>query len=496
MAQNTNASALIRLRPLENTNTGQLVEEHIRYWRRYKDAGEAQKRAEEARRREFQRKVNKDTFELYDGLTPEENAGFLNAQIIDNFERNKPYYVELAKRASGGDVNAMVQLADEKRKIESATKVNKVYSEKIQALEEQKAKGEFNDVLDTQLDKFKNSLMQGKYRFNPDWSLDIYDPNDDEIIRLSSSALFNNDFLNSQFNKKADFVGNGRTIAQNLLDSEDGTKEVTAQTRLDGIRLVKSLFGQDNVEARTWFGNAKRDGLVDIQTPFGELSEVEKNQLAETYYDQNVATQLEEIIKDSSLDDAIKRQRLANLRKTGQRTQQLIDKGNRDADENRTTISASTDEAGNELIISSIESGTGEELATGRSRVYNLNGKPITFGVKGNSNTNRTFTSLVKDESTGEVYAIGEEVQKVQVPLTNADGSVQTDANGNEKTTTREQVVPIVENDKAILNNIARQIESNEGNNLKNLSELDLLLNDLTKEVNPKANTKRKIKGF
>lgn len=484
MAANTNSSALIRLRPLQNTNTGAIVEEHIRYWQKYKDDADAAQRADAAKRREFQRKLNKDTFEFYEGIQPEENAGFLNAQIIDNFEKNKPYYVQLAKAAANGDVDAMVKLADEKRKIESAVSVNKVYSEKIQALEEQKAKGEFNDVLDTGLDRFKNSLVTGKYRFNPDWSLDIYDPNQDQLVRLNSSQLFNNDFLNSKFNKKAQFVENGQNIASNLLDNEDGNKQITENTRLDGIRLVRSLFGEDVVEARTWYGNAKRNGLINIETPFSQLSEAEKNRLAETYYEQNVAPNLQEVTVDDTLDDALKRQRLSNARLDAQKKRQDIAEGNREADETRTTISASTDEQGNELVISSLKDAQGNDLATEQAKVFNLNGKPITFGVKGNSNTNKTYSSLVRTDN-GDIFAIGQEVVKENVPLFNDDGTPQVDSNGNQKTVAREKAVPIVETDKKVLNNISRNIENKDGEKLKNLSELDVLMSGLQKEVKP-----------
>ena len=269
--QNTNAEALIRLRPLQNTNIGAIVEEHVRYWKKTRDAEQAEKLAQKAKEQEFNRKVNKDTFEIYSGLQPEENAGFLNDQIIGNFEKNKPYYMALAKESARGNIDARLALADEKRKIQSAVKINQTYSAKIKELEDQKAKGIFNEVLDSDIERFKNSITKGKYKLNPDWTLDIYSPAledelkssssglfKDGIVKLNSSTLFNNDFLNSTFNKKADFVKNGKAIATNLLDKIDGNEQITPKTKIDGIKLVRGLFSEDIVEARSWYGNASK----------------------------------------------------------------------------------------------------------------------------------------------------------------------------------------------------------------------------------------------
>lgn len=502
MVQNTNASAFIRLRPLENTNVGQIVEEHVRYWRKYKDAQEAEELARKAREAEFNRKVNKDTFEIYNGLTPEENAGFLNAQIIDNFEKNKPLYMELAKRAARGDIDARFRLADEKRKIESAVLINKTYSEKIKALEEQKSKGVFNDVLDADVESFKNSILQGKYKLNGDWSLDVYSPalerdfkegtsgvNSQGIVRLNSSTLFNNDFLNSTFNKKAEFIKNGKAIAENLLDKEDGNKQITENTKREGINLVRGLFSEDNVEARTWYGTASRRGLVNFNTPFNQLDEVQQNQLADTYYEQVVKPNLEEVTVDNTLDDAIKQQRLRNAQLEATKKRQAIRKGKRDEAAEITTISASTNEAGGQITIAEAKDANGNPVAIESADVFNLNGKPITFGVKGKSNTNVTYSDLIRTQN-GDVFAIGQKTIKERVPRTNDDGTIQEDSNGNQLFDTVERVVEdFIETDKKVLNNISRLIENDKGKKLQDLNDLDKLL--LNKQFQLKEENKK-----
>lgn len=505
--QNTTAEAFLRLRPLENTNIGAIVEEHVRYWKKTRDKEKADELARKAKEAEFNRKINKETFEIYNGLQPEENAGFLNDQIVTTFEKNKPYYMALAKASANGNIDARLALADEKRKIQSAVKINKVYSEKIQELEEQKTKGVFNEVLDSDVERFKTSILQGKYKLNPDWTLDVYSPAledelkssssglfKDGIVKLNSSTLFNNDFLNSSFNKKAEFVKNGKAIANNLLDTEDGNRQINAQTKVDGIKLVKGLFAEDSVEARTWYGTASRQGLVNFNRPFSDLDEVQQNQLADAYYEQVVRPNLEEVTVDNTLDDALKRQRLRNAQLDATKKRQAIRKGSRDEQANRTTISASTDEEGNKLIVSSLNSQNGDTLATEKSQVFNLAGKPITVGVKGKSGTNKTFSDLIKTDS-GEIFAIGQRVEKVDVPVLNEDGSIKLDSNDkNALTRVEERVVDIVESDPKILNNIARQIEDDEGNKLENLNDLNNFLDVKTRQLNQsniKANETR-----
>ena len=97
--------------------------------------------------------------------------------------------MELAKASARGDVNARLRLADEKRKIDSATKINKIYSEKIAELEKQR-KSEFCDLIDSDTSRFMESIKSGKYKLNADWTLDIYSPSLDDSLKGTSNGLF------------------------------------------------------------------------------------------------------------------------------------------------------------------------------------------------------------------------------------------------------------------------------------------------------------------
>ena len=151
------------------------------------------------------------------------------------------------------------------------------------------------------------------------------------------------------------------------------------------------------------------------------------------------------------------------------------------------------DEEGNELIISSVQGEVGTDLAIEKSKVFNLKGKPITFGVKGNSNTNTTYSDLIKTDN-GEVFAIGQRVVKKDVPVRNEDGTIKLDDKKRDVTRVEEQVIDVVESDPKILNNIARQIENQNGDKLENLNELTLFLDSRTEELNTKNVKKEETK--
>lgn len=457
MPQGTTAAALIRLRPIENNNIGSIVEEHVRYWKKTRDAEEAEEMARQARANEFNRKSQKESFELYNGLAPEENAGFLNDQIVTNFEKNKPYYKALSIEASKGNLDARLALADEKRKIESAVKINKIYSAKIQELEKQKADGTFNDVLDADTDRFKESLMSGKYKLNADWTFDVYSPaleseikdkssglTKDGLIKLNSSTMFNNDFLNSQYNKKADFVKNGKSIAQNLLDKVNGNERITDATRIDGIRLVKGLLAQDAIESRTWIGTARSRGLIKADTPTGNLSEVEQNLIAEAYYNEFVEPNIQET--DNSLANASKREDIATKARNRRNAQKEEDlQFSRATNEKGQDVAPDLSKDDADLFNSTLENG-------GRAFTIN-NGEYQVGGVSSNITQEVVGGSIDNDNQLTLLVKRTVEVPIIEKPklVPNKFFDVET-GNGVESLTLKERkgddLIFFAENDK------------------------------------------------
>lgn len=427
MAENTNVEALIRLKPLQNTNYGAIVEEHRRYWKATKDQEEAEKRAREADQQELNRKANKEAFEIYNGLQPEENAGFLNSQIIKNFEKNKPYYMALAKASANGDLDARMMLADEKRKIESIVKVNTTYSEKIKELEKQKSEGTYNEYLDRDVDRFKESILSGKYLLKPDWSLDIYSPALEEefkesssglfkdgIVNLNSSTLFNNDFLNATYSKKAQFDKYSQTVANNILDTIEGNQTIDPNTtKVDAIKNINGILAEDFTELRSFYRYAQKqtgeDGkpLVTFNKPIGDLDKVELNTLAGIYYDDFVEPKIRENFTDNTLDEANKKQALINKQLEAQKKRRALAKSKKEED---VSISVATDENYNEILpdLSKEEGDKFNSIIENGGRAFNIkNGKyqvgegdkKTTEEVVGGAMENGQLTLLLKKET-------------------------------------------------------------------------------------------------
>jgi len=475
--QNTNAQALVRLRPLENNNIGAIVQEHIRYWQKKKDDDEAQKLARQAKEAEYKRKLNKDTFEFYKGIQPEDNVGYFNSQIIDAFEKRKPYFASLARRASEGDINAMLELEDTKRNIKSITEANKIYSEKTKALQEQKANGEFNPILDSDTERFAQSLSEGKYMISPDFkSISVYSPAKDEVVRLSTAELYDNDFLRSSYSKPADFDGQAKTIANDLLNTEDGQKLIDdPTTKRRGVSISRAVIDEDQKFARSWYGTAQQRGLIDFNTPYNQLSEIEKNKLAETYYDNVVYDKIQET--RNPLGIAQKKQALTNAQLEAENKRLTNKKKGKDLKKDSVDLSIATTEDGQELK-GYIEKNPrlkedpfigkyyqDEEIGT----ALNIVGTATQRDVKDDKETSVTYTHLIKDNRTGDIIAIGNETVKEKVPIYNEDGSPQIDSNGNQKFTTKATTeVRVIRDDKE-LNTLASQFD--DVTNLKELSD-------------------------
>lgn len=329
MEQNTNSAAYLKLQPNRSNGIGKIVQEHIRYWRQFDEQETAKKKAQKAREAEFARKINKDAFEMYDGLSPEENQGFLNAQIISAFESKKEELLDLSKRALQGDNNAMLKYLDYKKKFQSLANVNKVYGEKALELEKMKSDGNFNPYIDEPTERFKNSLSKGLYKLNPnDLSIEAYNPNSKETITIKASELLNNEYLASTYHSQPKFDEYGPEIASSLLDNIDGNKQITPQTEIRGISAVKSIFNSDPLEATSWYALYLKDNKINPQTakPYAQLSDAEKTKIAKDYYNKNVSGLIQQTIKDTTLEDRTKKQSLRNAELLEEKRQLEIDK--------------------------------------------------------------------------------------------------------------------------------------------------------------------------
>jgi hypothetical protein len=308
MTQNTNSSAYTRLQPLINNDIGAIVSEHIRYYQKRKEDKEAKEKALKAQADALKLARNKTAIEAYEGLPPEDNEGFLQSQILEAFEGKKDYLWKLSERYADGDVQAGRELKDWERKFDNLANVNKVYGKKAQELALNEAN--YNEHLDKGVKGFTESTGKGLYTIDKETlGVNLYDPISKATRQLSNGELMSNSYLTSSYSGRSDFKGNGKALAQNLLDNEKGNKKENANTRLDGISLVKGLFADNQVETRSFYNYVRNNEVKDSKgnvvkfndkdgnpIALGALQEkpLLQNKLAGLYYDNFIKPNLVE----------------------------------------------------------------------------------------------------------------------------------------------------------------------------------------------------------
>lgn len=427
--QSTVATAYNQLRPLENTNLGAIVEEHIRYYKKQKDDQDAAEKAAKAQQAKFMAARNKEAVDLYDGIQPTESEGYLNAQIISAFERNKDNYKDLARAYANGDLDAGLQLKEIKKKYENLVLTNTAYSKKAQERANLKKEGIYNEYLDAETDAFGNAIAKSLFKINDDLSVDVYDPSQKEVTKLPNGALLNNTYLQSSYHPPAKFTENGKALAQNLLDNNDGNKIETPDTRLEGIRLVQGLFAQDDVELRSFVANTRKNEVLDAQgnvvkfntkdgrpmtlQEIGE-SPVMMTKLSSLYYDNYVRPNLQEVTVDNRLDDALKAERLKALREANANVQ----------------MNLRTDENGNPV-----------RDITWKGKQLKLRDGTLVFGfdskapkeVVNKKGEKVQPTNILYDPKNNAISVLGSAVREEVVDATTEDGRVlyKTDTSGN-----------------------------------------------------------------
>jgi hypothetical protein len=307
MAQNTNSVAYSQLRPLVNNNLGAIVSEHIRYYQNRKDDKDAQQKALDAQASAFNLKRSKAIKDAYEGIAPDENEGFLNSQVLDAWNNKKEYATQLAKNYADGDENAGIELADLTKKFKNLSSLSAVYGTKAQ--EYASDEGNYNEWLDKPIKNFTKATTTGKYLIDKE-SLDVmvYDEGAGELRKLKNGELRSNTYLTGAYSGKAKFDENGKAIAANLLDSNQGIKKETAQTRLDGIKLVDAVFGSNDIEARSFLARTRQEDVKDKDgnvikfndkdgnpIALGNLNPVQQTKLRSLYYDNYVQPNIVEV---------------------------------------------------------------------------------------------------------------------------------------------------------------------------------------------------------
>ena len=163
MPQNTNSSAFLKRKPLENTNIGSIVEEHIRYNNKVKSDEEAKRLAREASEREFRRKLSNDRKKDLPELAVGDAEGYYKDQRVKVFEQEASELADLKKKyIQNGDKDALQKLDQRAQFYKSANETTKAFQEYGKYILENK-ENLFNPDLDQEkIDRF-DKLSKGNY---------------------------------------------------------------------------------------------------------------------------------------------------------------------------------------------------------------------------------------------------------------------------------------------------------------------------------------------
>lgn len=302
MEQNTNALALTQLRPLENNNIGAIVEEHNRYWRKYKDDEEAKKQIAKANEEKFKAdkadKADKATSTMLTGLALDDSKGYFRDQIIQSFEKDRPYMANLAMVSNSDSpykYEAKLKYDQKLAEYKELVSLDKVYQEQAINLEGQEEKL-YNEALDFGLKEKFNNISKSNYIVR-DGKLGI--PNENgEIDYTSASALKADMVFNSKYSGRYDWNDIGGKIADNIKPYDNnGNINITPAVRRDGITKSANALKSDPkaLKSYAYLQGYSREKLNDI-------SDVEINKLAEKLFDQDVYRAIQQ--KSNSIANA------------------------------------------------------------------------------------------------------------------------------------------------------------------------------------------------
>ena len=406
MPQNTNASAFTRLQPLQNSNTGALIEEHKRYWRKYKDDKEANDLSAKANENEFQRKLKKDSFEKYEGLSGLESKGYFTEQVMNYKKENSDYWLDISRKALSGDDDAIALYSQEKEKLQNLIDGSVAVSAQVAKLQKMKADGTFNPIRDKDLADFIEQMGKSNYYLDPKLGkYRIIDKNNPNVLLEIDPKKLTNEFLSSTFHPNIELGTIGTDIASTIkLDDVNGSKSVSDSNKNNAIEKIRQeMKANENLYATYSMSKANPNNKN-----FDDLSDIELTKLASDFYTDHVFSNF--ATKDNSLANQSKRADLVSKGlEQDKKRKALLDED--EDEENKSNISVAEDGKGNQLSGNSIKKGASSQPVSTLeedSKLYNIKGGLSFSSTKGNKNTTRTVTQIIEKED-GTIILVGEE---------------------------------------------------------------------------------------
>jgi hypothetical protein len=468
MAQNTNSAALVKLKPLENTNIGAIVEEHVRYWRKYKDDQEALDMARAAQEAEFQRKLTNNRKKDLPELSVGDAVGMYKDQRVRTWEEEQPEIAKLKQDyLNTGDASILLKLEKRREFYKAANDVTKAAEEYSKYILENKDK-EFNPYLDEGKIDVWDSLVKGRFKFGKQ-GFDVLKNNGE--IETYTPQQINEMFLRlNKFSGKPNFETSGKAIAEAVdLKSVNGTARLTNEKRIRGItrwknQILDNKLQLDSAAAKYGYEKGK------------PLTEFDVNSIAEKLFNEYTLSDIKET--DNSLSNALKSENLKSAREKNKPT----------------TIKLLTDE--NEQRVKEV-TWKGQKISIDQNdRLFTFDGKQPKEFI--DSEGNKVQPTNILYSSDGEVSIIGkatkETVENARdengniIYKTDKDGYYLVDDNGNriiQKTVKVKEIGDVRITDDNYVGNVITNIKNPKTNNdFKNLSEAKQVFENIAPTIN------------
>ena len=286
MPQKTNAAAYNQLQPTKSNNIGNIVQENIRFWRKYEDEKTAKEKIEKAREAEFQFKIDGKVDNLYEAFRPTDPIGVYNAKLVEAFEKDQDRLYELSDRAAKGGAADKTKYNNELTKWKNAMSRGAALKEKITSNAEARKNGSFNSVLDGGVFDVEKPLVSGAYNIDP------ITLNMKTIAADGTEGEFNQDtlsqYLSYQLGTPAKFQGAENPYSSALTEQVYGRNPniTDEEARVKGIQEVYKIFSTDPNEKVTWYGTYMQENGIDPKTAdkFEDLNDLDKSKIAEAYF--------------------------------------------------------------------------------------------------------------------------------------------------------------------------------------------------------------------
>ena len=408
MAQGTNAAAYQRLRPLENTNTGSIVEEHIRYWKKYKDKEEADKLAMEAKKRLYESQIAEKYDKAITEMSPSDVNRFYQDQVISTLEANKDEIADLAKRKTEGDATAIMPYNAKKQQFADMAKMGNAIGGKLAELTKIKQSGDYNKVLDEPLAEMIDAMNSGMFAIDKKTLKHrIYSKDGKRVLFDGSSEELTNAFLSTGFNKPVNYLATGELISKSIkLPEVNGNVQWTPEATRSAIISTASALNNDPNLMETY---KKENG---INKPTQEMSPVEINTLATKFTDEFVVKGV--VTKDNSLaNENVKSsiyKRNFDIANTNEEKQNKLNE--------LPTLKLATTTTGEPLVENEITQSKGQPVSAKKSNtVWNnvlINNGGAVVTEAGNKKTTLTV-KILKISDKGDVKMIGQQLTRTPI---------------------------------------------------------------------------------